>query len=63
MQTYLQAIINLDMYIRGGGGGLKKKKNLDKLQSLSLQNHQYAQCSYYIVYLTQIIGAGKGFKL
>ena len=62
MQTYLQAIINLDMYIRGGGGQ-KKIINLDKLQSLSLQNHQYAQCSYYIVYLTQIIGAGKGFKL
>ena len=47
MQAYLQAIINLDMYIRGGGGA-EKIINRDKLQSLSLQNHQYAQGSYYI---------------
>ena len=46
MQAYLQAIINLDMYIKGGGA--EKIINRDKLQSLSLQNHQYAQGSYYI---------------
>ena len=43
MQAYLQAIINLDMYIKGGGGDKKNKTkiNRNKLQSLSLQNHQF----------------------
>ena len=27
MQEYLQVIINLDMYVRGGGGGRGQKKN------------------------------------
>ena len=42
MQAYLQAIINLDMYIKRGG---HKKKDRNELQSLGLQNHQYARSS------------------
>ena len=47
MQAYLQAILNLGMYIRGGGGTEKKYYKIHRniFQSLSIQNHQYARSS------------------
>ena len=45
IQAHHKALTNLDMCIKREEGGIEKEIDRNELQSLSLQNHQYARSS------------------